>query len=879
MPERRPDPTIDRPHDTPMATREDLIDLLARASDVEHAWACVSLFAASALKNDAREGGLSDTQADTVRCWRRSLAAAAADRMLHVAQLANLLTAIGGVPHVTRPTFPAPVSTDTSGVQLALEPVSQATLDRLATDERAGDATGGDVYAAIAAGVRALAAEDLFIGPPEAQVDPRFLDLGVDGHLVAVVDQASACAAIEAIVGTGAHPGVFAMIREEYAATVAAVQHSGLSFEPARPVAANPTTRPHAATANGTTEGTPIIDAPTGAVAALFNDAYDTLLLVLLRVFAHGEETDAALAQLAGAARRLTGTVIRPLGETLARMPADSASQPGVCAGPPYGDGGDLPALTHHAAAWTLLGERLWRLATAATTLRLDPGLPTELQEATAALQDLACQFAPADGPRGVAAKVAALTEMQAGLDRGIQAAVNGPYLVTNVDTLTTWLGERIPTRPQMALCRCGGSADKPFCDGTCARIDFTGQKDPARVADRRDTHVGTAVTVLDNRGLCAHSGFCTDRLAAAFRVGQDPFVVPNAARMDDVVRAVRACPSGALSFALGVEARDQVDQPRRPAIEVSKDGPYRVTGGIPLADGQRADEPRNDGASREHYSLCRCGHSQNKPFCSGMHWYVTFHDPELPADRAPTLFEWAGGLPALTRMTRLFYEKYVPQDPLLGPLFAHMAPDHPERVATWLGEVFGGPATYSEEFGGYARMLSQHVGRGLTETQRARWAGLMVQCAGEAGLPNDAEFRSAFVSYIEWGSHLAVENSQQDAHPPQHMPCPQWDWGTAGPPGGRVSALAPLPQEDKPLTLPAADEPLHFEAHIKPLFRPMDRQSMAFAFDLWSYDDVTKHADGILARLQKGTMPCDGAWPDEQVAVFARWVTSGTPA
>ncbi|MGH2480871.1 MAG: antibiotic biosynthesis monooxygenase, partial [Ktedonobacteraceae bacterium] len=61
-------------------------------------------------------------------------------------------------------------------------------------------------------------------------------------------------------------------------------------------------------------------------------------------------------------------------------------------------------------------------------------------------------------------------------------------------------------------------------------------------------------------------------------------------------------------------------------------------------------------------------------------------------ANHEPTLFEWAGGLPALTRMTHLFYDKYVPADPLLQPLFAHMSPDHPERVAAWLGEVFGGP-------------------------------------------------------------------------------------------------------------------------------------------------------------------------------------------
>jgi len=74
------------------------------------------------------------------------------------------------------------------------------------------------------------------------------------------------------------------------------------------------------------------------------------------------------------------------------------------------------------------------------------------------------------------------------------------------------------------------------------------------------------------------------------------------------------------------------------------------------------------------------------------------------------------------------------------------------------------------------------------------------------------------------------------------------------------------------------ADEPLSFEQNIKPLFREKDRQSMTSRFDLWSYDDVVANSGPILGRLQSGTMPCDGAWPPEQVDVFARWVDSGTP-
>ena len=80
-------------------------------------------------------------------------------------------------------------------------------------------------------------------------------------------------------------------------------------------------------------------------------------------------------------------------------------------------------------------------------------------------------------------------------------------------------------------------------------------------------------------------------------------------------------------------------------------------------------------------------------------------------------------------------------------------------------------------------------------------------------------------------------------------------------------------------MTLPADDEPLTFEADIKPLFRERDRGSMRFAFDLWDHPDVSAHADAILDRLRNGTMPCDGAWPPERVDVFARWVDAGKPA
>jgi truncated hemoglobin YjbI len=228
--------------------------------------------------------------------------------------------------------------------------------------------------------------------------------------------------------------------------------------------------------------------------------------------------------------------------------------------------------------------------------------------------------------------------------------------------------------------------------------------------------------------------------------------------------------------------------------------------------------------------------------------------------------------------MTRLFYEKYVPEDPMLAPVFANIGPDHPERVAIWLGEVFGGPKTYSERYGDYEWMVSQHLGRSLTEEQRARWAQLMCRCADEAGLPADPEFRAAFVSYIEWGSRIAVENSTPGAKPPTHMPVPRWWWVCDATPSSRVSALATKPEEEHAVSAPTAEETPSFAKHIKPLFRERDQGSMKFAFDLWSYEDVSASADAILAKLRDGSMPCDGAWPAEQVNTFERWVAAGKP-
>jgi hemoglobin len=155
-------------------------------------------------------------------------------------------------------------------------------------------------------------------------------------------------------------------------------------------------------------------------------------------------------------------------------------------------------------------------------------------------------------------------------------------------------------------------------------------------------------------------------------------------------------------------------------------------------------------------------------------------------ADTTPTLFEWAGGQDAFDRLTTVFYRRIREEpDPILGPVFAHMPPDHPAHVAAWLAEVFGGPPRYTEEHGGYPHMLLKHLGLGLTEEQRARWVQRIGQAADEADLPADPEFRSAFMAYVEWGTRIALANSQPGADPPPEAPVPRWGWGEAPPYAG----------------------------------------------------------------------------------------------
>jgi CDGSH-type Zn-finger protein len=203
------------------------------------------------------------------------------------------------------------------------------------------------------------------------------------------------------------------------------------------------------------------------------------------------------------------------------------------------------------------------------------------------------------------------------------------PKVVANIEDAD---GQPVKAVIKVALCRCGGSKNKPLCDGTHVALKFSSKNDapdpdgtnePTTPPDKRKNYAGkSGITVYDNRRICSHSAECIHNLESVFRLGERPWINPDGDEMPTIIETIRKCPSGALSYSIdGVEYRD--DKTRKPKVIVSKNGPYLVTGGIELAGVENWAE----GASKEHYTLCRCGASKNKPFCDGTHLGIKFRE------------------------------------------------------------------------------------------------------------------------------------------------------------------------------------------------------------------------------------------------------------
>ena len=148
-----------------------------------------------------------------------------------------------------------------------------------------------------------------------------------------------------------------------------------------------------------------------------------------------------------------------------------------------------------------------------------------------------------------------------------------------------------------------------------------------------------------------------------------------------------------------------------------------------------------------------------------------------------PSLFEWAGGMDAIENLITHFYSKVV-KDDLLKPIFIGMSKEHQMHVAHFIAEVFGGGPAYTGKGGSHHGMIQKHLNKRLTEAHRKQFMKLLIESADEVGLADDPEFRSAFVSYLEWGTRLAVINSNETAiDMDESEPMPKWGWGEVGGP------------------------------------------------------------------------------------------------
>jgi len=210
-----------------------------------------------------------------------------------------------------------------------------------------------------------------------------------------------------------------------------------------------------------------------------------------------------------------------------------------------------------------------------------------------------------------------------------INTSANGPLIVNGIDKIISSDGKTFEVKnPVVALCRCGQSKNKPFCDGTHGKIGWTDEKQEGRQPRKTDDYIGKRITIHDDRGICSHAGFCTDGLPKVFRMDSEPWIDPDAETVEKIVETIKKCPSGALSYSIDGKRYNSFSD--HPEIKISKNGPYLVKGGVELKNEDQPD-------SEDHYALCRCGHSKNKPFCDGQHWYHDFRDePEKEEKTEP---------------------------------------------------------------------------------------------------------------------------------------------------------------------------------------------------------------------------------------------------
>jgi rubrerythrin len=384
---------------TKVDTREELINALTEAAELEHGLLCQYLFAAFSMKKHPSED-VTWPQLELIRDWEGHILRVAREEMAHLGTVSNLLTAVGGASQFRRPNFPQPARyfpTPSAGsveyVEFTLEPFSISALDRFIRFEMPEEelrvgleaiapdpieyVTVGDLYGQIREAFETLDERQLFIGPRMAQDTD---DWSANLRLRNVVDRPTAVEAINDIIEEGeaapkelptSHWATFVRVREELDNEI----KQNPDFDPARPVVSNPLTRPHRDSSPGATI---VRDPNTLEIAELFNAIYGTMVLMLMQFYAFAGEAPEQREGLRATIRQTMSGVVRPLGEILTQMPA-RADLPGKTAGPGFEFYTDLRVPSSRKNSWIIIHERLAHEARACKRLAQRDGAPQRL--------------------------------------------------------------------------------------------------------------------------------------------------------------------------------------------------------------------------------------------------------------------------------------------------------------------------------------------------------------------------------------------------------------------------------------------------------------------------------------------------------------------
>lgn len=389
--------------------RFELLTLLSEACELEHGLACSYLYAAFSLKQDLSEGGMTWQQQQRVRLWAAQLFHIAAEEMLHLANAWNLQAALGGTPWYGRPNFPQPSNYYPLHLPLETLPFNLTTLDRFLDFERPRPdnqsplssvsvnqtlsfRSVGELYRKIRMGILSHDPAQLFIGDPANQVGPDLMDFP---DLVRVIDQATACKAIDTIILQGegcgpdardSHFAIFGQVRREYLEDSLQAAQTGTVFDPVRPCIGNPTAQQRSHL--GAPSANFITDPVTAPAIDLFDSVYALMLRLLQYVFDSSTNDGPLLRSFSKAALHIMAAVIKPFGEALATMPA----------GPEYGNATAGPAFTLNrhlslphepSVARRMAEERLAYCVHRMHALTHIPGAPTKLFTAAERLAEI----------------------------------------------------------------------------------------------------------------------------------------------------------------------------------------------------------------------------------------------------------------------------------------------------------------------------------------------------------------------------------------------------------------------------------------------------------------------------------------------------------